>query len=315
MNKISFRLGLDNGVATIGSIQSDLAGGQLSGKMILDAKGASPQATLKLKVSQFDVGDMWSQFAGENIAEGRADVELDLKGGGRSTRAVMAGLTGHVDAVMHRGRLHSRYAELIKADLLLAVLPGDRQVDPTINCFVGRFDVKAGIAKASVLLLDTAAATVLGQGIVDLAKEQFNLTLTPRPKEISLTNFSVPLDVSGPLSDPSVMPNSEAVALGVAGAVATTVIGPFGLLIPLFSAGGDRNPCPAALAAHGDAPAASSPSKRDEPASSAAEAKAPEPPPAAKSEEGVSGFFKGIGRSLEGLGRSIDRMLNQPEKK
>ena len=117
-----------------------------------------------------------------------------------------------------------------------------------LNCMVARFDIRNGRATARGLLLDSDQVTMSGSGTINLGTEQLALEVVPKPKDISLLNLAMPIDIGGRLSHPTLTPNrvalAKSVALGVAGAV-----NPLFALVPMvLDSGGDTNSCAAALA-------------------------------------------------------------------
>ncbi|MEE9300513.1 MAG: AsmA family protein [Alphaproteobacteria bacterium] len=240
---------LQSARATVSPLLAHFGGGQLDADLVLNARQATPSFSARLVLADADLGRVTEEMEITDILEGRFDLEADLKGAGGSMHALMASLNGSLSVEMGEGQLNSGYIDYLAADLLSTLTSWGEASDVTrVNCMVARFDIRNGIASASDLLLDTAKMTVSGEGTVDLGKEELDLTLTPRPKEESLISLALPVDIRGPLSDPYVLPNEEAVALGAAALVGQIALGPIGLLIPLVSAGtGDKNPCVVAL--------------------------------------------------------------------
>jgi hypothetical protein len=288
-------LQLADRLLTARPVSLELSGGRLNGELGLNGRQAPAAVTVKLAVRQLDVGQLLRSLKSDPLVEGKADGDVDLKGAGRSVRAIMASLDGRTELLMNGGRINNRYFDLIAADLLTQAAPWAKKQDTAnVNCFVSRFAVKGGLATSTGLLLDTANATIQGEGTVNLATEQLGLLLKPRPKEASLVSLAVPIHVRGTLAEPSISPDRTALATGVAGAVAGTAINPLGVLIPLVSGGSnDKNACVEALAQPAKAGAAPSPAPRtQQPA---------QQQPQQQREGGVDGFVRGLGRSLDRL--------------
>jgi AsmA family protein len=147
---------------------------------------------------------------------------------------------------METGVVHNEYIDLIAADLLNNLVPGGDDSGRTqLNCLVARFDVEDGVATSRALLFDTALTTTAGGGIIDLGKEEADLTIKPRPKDASLLSLAVPISVYGPLTDLGFTLKKEEAILGLAGALlGSALLGPVGLIVPFVSAGaGDGNAC------------------------------------------------------------------------
>ncbi len=158
------------------------------------------------------------------------------------------------------------------------------------------------MARAEAMLLDTASATVGGEGKIDLRDETLDLKVTPQAKQTSLLSLAVPFLIQGSLSEPQVVPDPLGTAVGVA-KIAGLFINPLaaGALIVADSATTEQNPCVAAL----DRPA---------PASGAAAAQPQaETSPVESVTEGVGGALEGaaegVGSVLEGVGEGISKGL------
>ena len=95
----------------------------------------------------------------------------------------------------------------------------------------------------------TALTTTAGKGQIYLGRELAGLTAVPRPKDPSLLSLAIPVVIGCPLLDLSYNLKKEEVLLGLAGTMlGTALMGQFGILTPLVSAGsGDKNPCLTAL--------------------------------------------------------------------
>ncbi len=232
--------------------QAELAGGRLRGELRVDAAaGPAPAVAAKLTAGKVDLGGLLTQVKVTDAVQGApADLSLTLRGEGRTVRQIMAGLDGDATLVLGQGRLGGAYADLLALDVLRELMPFTESArDTRMECFVGRFTVKDGLAESQALLFDTDQMTMGGEGRVNFGNEGLDFTLVPKPKNPSLLNLATAMDVGGTLSRPTVLPNKAALAKGVVGAVGGLALGPLGLLVPLVTTGsGDANPCVTAIA-------------------------------------------------------------------
>lgn len=245
-------LGLEmaEGVVRIDPLDARLGSGGVAASMELRSRPARPEVQVELNLSEVDLAEIKPLFDLREIPEGPLNLDVSLAGSGASAHDIAASLAGRIDVVVGAGTIPNAYVDLIAADLLRFVVPGGEAGDAArLNCFVARFDVEDGVATNTALLFDTALTTTAGKGQIDLGRELADLTVVPRPKDPSLLSLAIPVVIDGPLTDLSYNLKKEDALLGLAGAVLGTVLmGPFGILIPLVSAGsGDDNPCLAAL--------------------------------------------------------------------
>lgn len=261
---------LESGRLTLARLDAEFAGGKIAGSLVLDARTPNVGFRTGFRVRDVDLGKVSRLFGDKEIFAGALDGTVDIGGVGRSWRDIMAALTGRIDAGMGQGRINSQFAGYV--DMIADFLPalGDDPKRPRgtdVSCFVSRFGIKNGTATADALMLDTGRAAVRGAGTVDLGREVIDILLKTNSTEGRLVTVNVPLHVQGPLLKPTVTPDESAVALGVAGAVAGTALGPIGLLIPLIAAlrSSEQAACLPALAQvtarsnAGPAPASSAP--------------------------------------------------------
>ena len=125
-------------------------------------------------------------------------------------------------------------------EILQLKLSGDRRV--RINCAVADFGVKAGVADANALILDTDVNTVVGRGTVDLGHETLDLTLVPKTKKFSPVALRGPIHVRGPFSNPQVGLDTGAVLARGGGALLLGLINPLLALLPLIEPGPGIDP-------------------------------------------------------------------------
>ncbi len=223
--------------------------GEIGGQLAVRDNAAVPTVTFRAEVSGFDVASLQEAMGGDALLESRLKGAIDLRATGNSLHALAAGSDGVVRLALGEGRINSRYAELIAADLIQALLPGGNDF-ARLNCAVARFDIADGVATLSDFLIDSERMAVGGEGSADLGAETLDLKVLPRPKNPSLISLSPPVNVGGTFLAPSFAPDTAAVVTGIAGAVVGTAINPLGILVPFVSAGtGGADACTAALEA------------------------------------------------------------------
>jgi uncharacterized protein involved in outer membrane biogenesis len=237
-------LELKDRLLTVRPSNLQLFDGRLSLEGAMDARSAVPQLRAKLAARNLDAGRLSRALGATETLDGLLDLNLDLTGRGGTPRSLAASLNGRAGATLSNGRIANRHIEWIAADLLRVLLPGGGEPETAISCAVGQFDIKAGIATAQALLVDTRRVVVTGSGTVNLGNETLALKLDPKPKEPSLISLAHPMLIGGTFKAPTVRPDPAGVAKGIGGAALGLAMGPLGLLLPFVSAGaGDANPC------------------------------------------------------------------------
>ncbi|MBW2208890.1 MAG: AsmA family protein, partial [Deltaproteobacteria bacterium] len=148
---------LEKGNLSIKPFNARMGGGKIDARVHLNAGRKVPRATLFLKGTQLDLGRMMKDLGQGEILEGKLDLDIDLKGKGRTPATIMAVLNGKTSLVMGDGKIDNAYIETFGADISSSMFrllnPAKAKAEYTrINCFVGLFDIKDGIAVTSALV-------------------------------------------------------------------------------------------------------------------------------------------------------------------
>ncbi len=210
------------------------------GKLSVEATLSFARQTLAAKVDakSVDLGKLLKESkTTDYLDRGKTDYTLDVHGVGRSMHAIMASLNGTSTLVVGEGTVDSRYLDMLGADVTKVLSPiygGASGGKSNLNCIVNRMDIANGVASSRVMLSDSSAMTVIGEGTVNLGTEALALLLTPKAKGVSVAQLAPPIHVKGTLANPSFAPDAlgtiKSVA-GVAGAVAgAAILGPVGVL-------------------------------------------------------------------------------------
>jgi hypothetical protein len=208
-----------------------------------------PTVQLSVRTDQLDAPAFMNGLGMPNQAiSGKLDLDVDVRGRGRTVRQVAATLTGYagiaVTSLQSRGNSPDTFLGRALLQLQQAVPAGGTLLGQGIGiaCAAFRFDADAGIARARALFLDTTLGKVGGGGQVSLRDEQLGLRLDtdlslPIPG-LSLIHIRAPVPVSGSFASPRF--DYGAVA---AGAATGTVAGAAGqVLNGVGGIGGANNP-------------------------------------------------------------------------
>ena len=248
MTDLSATLSLAKGDLNLKPLVLTAFGGKIEQNLRLNASAQTPQLAVEGKVEKLDLGALLKAAADSDMLSANTDASWQLAGRGASPRAIAASLDGQVRTILQGGTVNNKYFELIAADLVPKLLPGNTAQEANLNCIVTRIDIAKGVATNRVMLLDTSRITIVGTGTANLGTEQLDMKLTPSPKDKSLLSLATPILIRGSFAKPSFSPDPVALATGVAGAVAGTMVNPLGLLVPFLSAGSSESPCAQAIA-------------------------------------------------------------------
>ncbi|MCE8000350.1 MAG: AsmA family protein [Rhodobiaceae bacterium] len=201
------------------------------------ANSSSPRASLSLSAPGFDIGTFLQEVGATDLVEVNGHIGLDLVSTGKSPAELASNLNGKVDIATGRGNIHSSAFEWIAKDLIWALIPkGGETGVADLTCFIGEVDFKDGIGTIAALALVTSEMRTSGSGKINLRDETIEMRLNPRPNDPGLLSLATPVNVSGPLVSPSVLPDTGALLGDIAVAVgAGALTGGIGALLPLVS--------------------------------------------------------------------------------
>lgn len=251
------RILLHDSVLELSEIDARLAQGRVRGEVRIDGKKSKPQWQVHLLANKIELAEWIRQdrrvqgVQGEKtlppFIAGRLAARIDLKGAGRSTAEMLATSDGKILVQLTRGTISHLAVELAGIDAAQALgvwLKGDDSLP--ITCGVADLDVKAGIARPMVMLLDTRDSTLWLEGSVSLADEKINLEVKVNPKDFSPLALRAPLQVSGPLSSPSVSIQKTPLVGKILSAIALGFVNPVAALLPLIDVGDESAQVPIA---------------------------------------------------------------------
>jgi uncharacterized protein involved in outer membrane biogenesis len=96
------------------------------------------------------------------LTGGKVDMDLNVKGQGKSVRQIIAGLNGSTDLQMGAGKINNRFAKIMLSDLFKLISTGGSTDSSNLNCLVSKFDIAKGLATSKALVVDTNGATIVG---------------------------------------------------------------------------------------------------------------------------------------------------------
>ena len=309
LTNLSMEASLQEGRLTLRPIKVKVAGGDAQGRVELVSLGSVATAKAVFRINQMDLRSLSTELK----LEGKLDLDLDLLSRGSSIAGLMAGLNGGMVAVMGQGRADNKPIQILGGDLAGGVFellnPSSKEANRTeINCAVGGFDIKDGVAKVTALVVDTPDLSVIGEGLVNLRDETLDLSLKPYSKggaagfSLSLTELAKSFKLGGTLAAPSLQMDAEQTmfaALKAAGGV--LLFGPAGIVAALAGESSDKeNPCLAALESAKKGVKASGSDRREVQNGAG--------------DKGFAGTLKGVGESIKKF-FSMQGSLPQPDSR
>ncbi len=236
LRQTALQLTLRNGDLALRPVATELAQGKLGGEATLNARTGA--AALKFQSRGLDLGALDKEIPGDDLVTGgKTDIDLDLRGSGRSIRAIAASLDGTLFLHTGAGSFASRYTDMLGLGQLFEVIGRSlpRLERTPLNCVVARMDMQGGVATIRGLVADTQRLTLDGEGRIDLRSEQPEILLNTHTKVVSLLSLMPPIRVGGTLKDLSFFPDVGAGTVGAVGGILGTVLGTPGNIGDLLS--------------------------------------------------------------------------------
>ena len=237
-------LRIDDGQLRMDTLEAVYKETRLSANLSARA-GPPAHVSTRFLVQGFELGEFLKETDISHEVEAKADIAADLRSLGGSAHDLASNLDGVFAAVVGKGKM-PRFLDLLAEDLSRRVMSVWRSYKEAgnLNCGVVHFDIQQGVATSNTFLFDTQVGFLKGKGNINLASEQIDFLLSPKPRDASLFNLKTKLRVSGSVTDPTVRPDAKSLAIKGSKALSALVLGPAGLLAPFVSQGArNQHPC------------------------------------------------------------------------
>ncbi|MDP2376211.1 AsmA family protein [Reyranella sp.] len=173
-----------------------VGGGSAGFDLVYDPTGRIGQATLTASANRVSLGELSSVLGLDlGLRDAIGDIDLRLRGGGRTTRDALNSASGSIDIAITKGlwprdQIASWPAETQR-------LLGGSDAGVPFNCIAGRFDVSGGVANLRRLVVDTPRTTMVGGGYVHLRTEGWEFIVAPEARDTQNAALASPLRLKG----------------------------------------------------------------------------------------------------------------------
>jgi uncharacterized protein involved in outer membrane biogenesis len=195
---------IQNGSVTLASNEqrftfraaATVGGGSAGFDLVYDPTGRIGQATLTATANRVSLGELAGLLGFDiGLRDAVGDIDLRLRGGGRTSRDALNSASGSIDIAVTRGlwprdQIASWPAETQR-------LLGGTDAGVPFNCIAGRFDVSGGVASLRRLVVDTPRAAMVGGGYVHLRTEGWEFIIAPEARETQNAGLASPLRLKG----------------------------------------------------------------------------------------------------------------------
>lgn len=246
IDNLRTHLNLENGLLRLQPLTFGIAGGSLSGPLILDGRQQTPRVTTDMVVKNLGLKPFFSTMEAANVTEGKIGGTIKLSGEGRSLAEVLGSSDGRATIAMTGGTLDPLIVELLGLDIGQALLV---LVDPPkpvkIRCSLADLKLENGKAAIQGLVIDTTDSNIWASGDIDLKEEKLDVRVQADPKDVSLLSANAPIALNGPFRSPDIAidPTHTSDAQGI-GKVLGEIVNPIIALLPFVDLGlGEDTDC------------------------------------------------------------------------
>jgi AsmA protein len=217
---------------------AQIDGGNYSGNITLDNRGATPILSMDEHLSGVDMTRLLAATPYRGRLSGHGNVNLKATAHGSALDAVMQTLNGHFDASLSDGYLEgidleyelaaaqalikhepipprSAPARTFDAAKMTADIPsGSGPARTPFDAVKMSAEISSGVARTTDLIIASPVLRVAGQGSANLPTKAIDFQLLASLKASGATLADIPLKVTGTYVDPTVRPDLEALAKG-----------------------------------------------------------------------------------------------------
>lgn len=213
----SLGLSLRDGVldASLGGMQ--LYDGQGTGKFTLDAAKPVPSFTGNVVLDGVSTKPLLDAAAGFNLLSGRAKVELQLSGAGRTGEEIKQSLAGHGSIAIDEGTIEGINLTELIAGMGAGQMPDLEQGPGAKTAFSslgGTFTIASGVAETHDLEVTSPLLQITGRGTVDMVTGSLDFLTQPeivagpegKGGANALAGLTIPVRIEGPFAHPTFKP-------------------------------------------------------------------------------------------------------------
>lgn len=238
-NALQITFDLKDGLLKLDPMLLSLANGKAEGSLTLDGRGKIPAVQTNIDLKSLDIAKFFAGTRFESFTSGHFGGNIELSGNGLSLADVLGGSDGQIVMLMEGGTLSLLLVEASDLDIAEAAplfLGEDETTD--VRCAVADFDVKDGLLKSKIFVLDTTDSNVHGDVTIDLLNEAIKADLQADTKNPSPLALQSPIVISGALKKPDISIDlAETGARATAAVILGAVLTPLAAIIPYIETG------------------------------------------------------------------------------
>jgi uncharacterized protein involved in outer membrane biogenesis len=233
---------VDAGKLSLTPLKVGVAGGDIVARVTLDGHASPITVDADINIAHAKLAQLFPTVEAMKNSEGAIGAKIRLAGHGNSIADMLGSANGSLQLAMSGGTVSNLMMEAVGLDggeIIKFLVRGDQQTP--IRCAGASFNVADGLANSEVIVFDTGDTRVDGKGFINMKTEEFNVLLSPEPKDRSILSLRVPVRLRGTFAKPGYTIVSRELLLRGGAAVALGMINPFASLLALIETGPGTN--------------------------------------------------------------------------
>jgi AsmA protein len=225
LTQVNVALTAKDGITHIAPATAKLYGGDYSGDITLDDRGAVATLKIDQSMTAIDIAQFLKDFAKTQRISGRGTVTTNLTASGLAGDALLKSLNGHIAANVDNGAVEGvdLWFEINRAVALVqkqSLPTGNSSGRTKFDAFKASADIVNGVATTKDLNIASQNLRVAGQGTTNLVTNaidyQVKATILKEAPTAAgtagKTLADIPLTITGTTTSPNVRPDLEALA-------------------------------------------------------------------------------------------------------
>jgi AsmA family protein len=238
LDNLSTHLTLNDGVLRLEPLDFGIADGHVVSHITVDASKREPVARAVLDIRRVELKRLFPKLASPRGSAGRVGGRAHFETTGTSVAAMLASADGEAAVAMGGGEASTLRLVLTNLDLARAaalLIGGDQTAQ--IHCAVAALHAERGVIVPDLMVIDTSAELIRGQGSIDFRNEKYDLQLEADSKKPSILALRGPVVIGGTFGSPVVRPAVGQAVARVGAAVGLGILAPPLALLPLIDLG------------------------------------------------------------------------------
>ncbi len=238
MDNLVAHLTLQDGVLHFDPLDFGIADGHVVSNVVMDVNHRPTQAQGQVQARNVELKRIFPRLGAPQGSAGRIGGRARFRTEGDSVAQLFAAMDGEAAVSMRGGETSTLALVMTNLDLARAatlLLKGDETAE--ISCAVAALHANAGVVQPDLLVIDSTAEVITGEGTVNFREERYDLRLKGDSKRASLLALRGPIVIGGTFKTPTVGPALGPLAARVGASVGLGALAPPLAILPLIDLG------------------------------------------------------------------------------